>query len=108
MFCRSGAAFILWFLGYPDQALKRSHEALALAQELSHPFSLAIALCFAADLHQLRREGQLTQERAEAAIALCREQEFPYWLAVATYSPDKTSISCQMAQPSDSRVSTLT
>ena len=28
-------------LGYPDQALKRSHEALTLAQELSHPFSLA-------------------------------------------------------------------
>ena len=24
-------------LGYPDQALKRSHEALTLAQELSHP-----------------------------------------------------------------------
>ena len=37
----------LWFLGYPDQALKRSHEALALAQELSHPYSLAYALIFA-------------------------------------------------------------
>ena len=33
---------ILWSLGYPDQALKRSHEALTLAQELSHPFSLAM------------------------------------------------------------------
>ena len=38
----------LWYLGYPDQALKRSHEALTLAQELSHPFSLAFALSFAA------------------------------------------------------------
>ena len=35
------AAWVLWLLGYPDQALKRSHEALTLAQELSHPFSLA-------------------------------------------------------------------
>ena len=42
--CLSYAAWALWFLGYPDQALKRSHEALTLAQELSHPFSLAFAL----------------------------------------------------------------
>ena len=35
----SYAAWALWYLGYPDQALKRSHEALTLAQELSHPFS---------------------------------------------------------------------
>jgi hypothetical protein len=40
---------------------------LTLAQELSHPFSLAFALNYAATvLHQLRREVQLTQERAEA------------------------------------------
>ena len=41
--CLSYAAWTLWYLGYPDQALKRSHEALTLAQELSHPFSLAYA-----------------------------------------------------------------
>ena len=44
VFGLSYAALDLWFLGYPDQALKRSHEALTLAQELSHPFSLAMAL----------------------------------------------------------------
>ena len=41
-------------------------EALTLAQELSHPFSLAFAP-FAAWLHQFRREGQAAQEWAEAA-----------------------------------------
>ena len=66
----SPCGLALWVLGYPDQALKRSHEALTLAQELSHPFSLAYALD-AALVHQFRREGQATQERAEAAIALC-------------------------------------
>jgi predicted ATPase len=40
-------ALALWLLGYPDQALRRSHEALTLAQELSHPFSLAFALAHA-------------------------------------------------------------
>jgi adenylate cyclase len=40
----SFTARALWFLGYPDQALKRDNEALALAQEVSHPHSLAYVL----------------------------------------------------------------
>jgi predicted ATPase len=78
--CLSSAALVLWQLGYPEQALKRSHEALTLAQELSHPFSLGLALVMAGLLHQLRREGQATQERAEAAMTLSTEQGFAEWL----------------------------
>jgi class 3 adenylate cyclase/predicted ATPase len=80
----SYTALALWLLGYPDQALKRSHEALARAQELSHPFSLAWALSFAAWLHQVRRERQATQERAEPAMTLSTEHGFPFWLGWAT------------------------
>ncbi|MBI3303485.1 MAG: hypothetical protein HYZ72_15585 [Deltaproteobacteria bacterium] len=83
--CLPYAALVLWLLGYPDQALKRSREALTLAQELSHPYSLARALGLAAWFHQLRREWQLTQERAEAAIAVSSEQGFPYWLKWGTF-----------------------
>ena len=54
--CLSYAAWGLWSLGYPDQTLKRSYEALTLAKGLSHPFSLATALYSAAVLHQFRRE----------------------------------------------------
>jgi predicted ATPase len=75
---------VLWCLGYPDQALERSDAALALAQELSHPFSRAWALCFTARFHQFRRERQVTQERVEAAITLSTEQEFPLWVALGT------------------------
>jgi class 3 adenylate cyclase/predicted ATPase len=82
--CLSYAAWVLWYLGYPDQALKRSHEAVALAEELSRPYSLAYALGFAAMLHLLRREGQLARERAEAVMTLSTEQGFPYWLAWGT------------------------
>jgi predicted ATPase len=77
--CLSYAAWALWHLGYPDQALKRSHEAVILAQKLS-PLSLAFALYFITELHLCRREGQAAQERAEQLIALCSEQGFPYWL----------------------------
>ena len=82
--CRSWAALALWCLGYPDQALQQSHEALTLAQELAHPFSLAYAMCFAGMFCQLRREVQAAQERATAEIALCTEQGFALYLARGT------------------------
>jgi adenylate cyclase len=82
--CLSFVARALWHLGYPDQALKRIHHALTLAQELSHPFALAFALINGATLHQLCRTEQAAQERAEAAIALCTEHGFPQWLAWGT------------------------
>jgi predicted ATPase len=84
--CRSVAAVSLWELGYPDQALKSTQEALALAQELSRPFGLGFALYWAALFHQVRREGQLAQERAEAAMALAIEQEFSLILVLGTYA----------------------
>jgi len=83
--CRNVASASLWYLGYPDQALKRTQEAFTLAHELSHPFSLGHTLLFAAMLHLNRREGQLAQERAEAVIVLAREQEFLWWLAGGTF-----------------------
>jgi len=82
--CRAYAGMTLWCLGYPDQALRWSREALTLARELEQPFSLVYALFFAAMLHQFRREGPLTQERAEAARALAAEQGFTLWVAWGT------------------------
>ncbi|MBI3247938.1 MAG: AAA family ATPase [Deltaproteobacteria bacterium] len=82
--CLSYAAWTLWYLGYPEQALKRSQEAVALAQGLSHPFSLAYALVCAALFHLLRREGQLAREQAEVVMTLSTEQGFPFWLPQGT------------------------
>jgi TOMM system kinase/cyclase fusion protein len=82
--CLAFVPLPLWYLGYPDQALRRIHEALTLAQELSHPFSLVVALVFAAWLHQLRREGQAVQEWAAATIALAAEQGFALQVAQGT------------------------
>jgi predicted ATPase/class 3 adenylate cyclase len=82
--CRVHAARTLWCLGYPDQALTRVHEALALAHALSHPFSLAWAQCWAAMVSQLRRDVPAVHEQAEAAVALATEQGFPLWAAQGT------------------------
>src|SRR5262249_22801436 len=42
--CRSYGAWALWLLGYPDQALQSSHQALTWAQDVAHAHSLAVAL----------------------------------------------------------------
>ncbi|MBI3801478.1 MAG: AAA family ATPase [Deltaproteobacteria bacterium] len=82
--CLTYLAWVLWTLGYPEQAVKKEPEALTLAQELSHPFSLAWALNLAAKVHLWRREGSVVQERAEAMILLATEHGFPYWLTEGT------------------------
>jgi predicted ATPase len=79
--CHSYAAWTLWLLGYPDQGLTQSQEAVMLAQEIAHPYSLSFALRGATMFHQLRREERATQERAEATISLTTEQGFPHWMA---------------------------
>jgi len=79
--CHSLAAWTLWSLGYPDQGLARSREALLLAQQRAHPFSLGFALCWAAVVHQYRREVQAAQEHAAAAINLAMQQGFPFFRA---------------------------
>jgi predicted ATPase len=80
--CLSYAAVVLRYLGYLDQARKRIDEALTLAQELSHPFSLAFALNLAAAHSQFLRDRPAAQEQTEALLALAREQDFRHWLAI--------------------------
>jgi tetratricopeptide (TPR) repeat protein len=80
--CLRYLARILWLLGYLDQALRRIHEALTLAQTLAHPQSLAEALCHMAHIHRLRREVPQTLQWAEAAMAHATEQGFPVWLSI--------------------------
>src|SRR5207249_181617 len=82
--CRVYAALTLWFLGYPAHALARLHEALALAQALSHPFSLAFAQAWAAVVARLRRDVPAVHAHAEAAIALSTAQGVPQWAPLGT------------------------
>jgi hypothetical protein len=71
------ASWNLWFLGYLDQSLERSREAIALAQELNHAFSMAAVLAYVTVLHVFRREQTEAQRRAEEAIAFAKQHDFP-------------------------------
>jgi class 3 adenylate cyclase/tetratricopeptide (TPR) repeat protein len=79
--CLCGMAMSLWSLGYPEQALTRSHEALQTTQELGSLYNLAAALGWTAWLHIECGEGRVAQERADAEIALSSEHGFPGYMA---------------------------
>jgi predicted ATPase len=82
--CRSWMAYTLWTLGYPDQALERINEGLAIAQGRSHPFSLAFAEMFAGFVRKFRREARAAQETAERVLGISVERGFTHFLGAAT------------------------
>jgi predicted ATPase len=73
-------SWTLGMLGYPEQARQRSREALTLAQELSHPPSLAMAQIYAGLLCAFCRDWPAVQALAKANIRLSTEHGFPYLL----------------------------
>jgi predicted ATPase len=82
--CLVYIAQALWLRGHPAPALRQITTALTMARELQHPYSLAVALGWAAWLHQHRREWWLVQERAEAVVALATAHGFALWAAQGT------------------------
>ena len=83
VFCRCYFSHVLWHMGFPDLAARTSDQAIALATEKSHPFSLAIALNYAAMLQVFSQQSRLALARAEEAAAVCRKYDFRYYLAMA-------------------------
>ena len=77
-------ALVQWALGYPEKAVGQIETALTLARSLSHPFSLAYALCFAALVYQFRREWQTVQEYVQEAVSVASEYGFRHWQMMAT------------------------
>ena len=84
VFGRAYRAHIDWHLGFADAALRAAQDAIDLAHQLAHPFSMAVALAYAAMLHQFRREPTEVRARADAARSICAEHGFSYYHAWAT------------------------
>jgi class 3 adenylate cyclase/tetratricopeptide (TPR) repeat protein len=73
----------LWFLGFPDQALRVCADARRYADASHYPFSEAMARTISLRVHQLRGEVAVVAGQADAAVALCEEHEFVHYLAMA-------------------------
>jgi len=92
-------ACCLWSLGYPEQALIRSQEALALARELDHPFSLADVVCYAGCLlHAMRRDAQALLDSADELLWEAKEK-VPVWtIPGTTYRGEALAMLGQMQE----------
>jgi class 3 adenylate cyclase/predicted ATPase len=75
-------ALALWAQGYPDQSILYAQQAIELAEEISHPLSLAIALAMASFTRQHRGEISEVLSLAQRTIDLCSERGIPHYLAV--------------------------
>jgi class 3 adenylate cyclase len=75
---RYTAAQLDWLLGYPDRALLKVGEAQALGERISHPFSMEIAVSYAAMIHLNRGEPELAAARVAVAEALAAEQRVSF------------------------------
>ncbi len=68
-------------LGRIGDALRAADDAIAQAQALQHPFSLALAHVFASAVAQACRQPERVRVHAEAAGAIARDQNFQLLLA---------------------------
>ena len=82
--CLAWAAMALWCLGFPAQAVQRGQEALALAQELAHPLSLAMAQYWVTLVYYRRREAPVVQALSESLLTLATAQGFPLYRQIGT------------------------
>jgi predicted ATPase len=92
------AALTQWLLGYPDQAVDRDEQARARAEELSHPYSLGIALYFSSILHMFRREGEGALKFADENVRLATDHGFQQLLPSAICFRGGGLVECGQAE----------
>jgi DNA-binding SARP family transcriptional activator/predicted ATPase len=83
VFRRAYLSHLLCLFGHPQQAEAKSNESIALAREVAHPFTLGIALDYAAMLSVYQGDGARALTRANEASEICARYGFVYYLGVA-------------------------
>ncbi|HJU19277.1 MAG TPA: AAA family ATPase [Stellaceae bacterium] len=78
-------SFVLFCLGYPEQALAQSNTAIAEAQRLAHPPSLAVTLGWHTNL-LLFGDDTTLEKWTNQLITVATEQGFPHYHALGTTS----------------------
>jgi class 3 adenylate cyclase/predicted ATPase len=77
-------AWTCWILGEVDQVEPLALEALAMARELEHPFTLVFALTSLSWIYSTTRDAQRTLQLTDEAVAVSTKHSFELGLAWAT------------------------
>lgn len=81
--CRTMRAITMSVVGRVDQARAVMEDAIALAQEIEHAFTLAMVFSFAGSVAMFERDAQLVHERADASEEICARHGFAHFAAMA-------------------------
>jgi predicted ATPase len=76
---RGFLAFVLFCLGYPNQALAQCDQEIAEAQRLAHQPTLAASLALGVGVLSLVGDNAALDERVGELITMTTEQGFPLW-----------------------------
>lgn len=79
VFAHGWYSHTLWLLGEDASALRHATQAIALARERGHMYSLTLAYAYAALLHQMRRDEAGLTECTNAVADLCARHGFAYY-----------------------------
>ena len=71
--------WVLWSLGYPDQASETIHRVQVMAQNTANPADLTCSMAFTAMFHCNRREFESTRKMSEELIAYATEFGLPFY-----------------------------
>ena len=81
--CYSYLSLTHWAQGESRKAREACARAISHAERIAHPFSMTLALIFAALLARERGQDGIAREHAQAAEALSAENGFAFWHAAA-------------------------
>jgi predicted ATPase len=104
IFRRAYLSHLLCLFGYPQEAEAKSNESVALARQFAHPFTLGIALNYAAMLSVYQREGDVALARANEASEICGKYGFIYYLAMANILAGWATCRCGDTTPGLARL----
>ena len=69
----------MWIAGRTDEARQANDLAVSLARKVNHPFTLALALCFAQWTYQFCGNSGRVKELAGEALSLSDRYGFKFW-----------------------------
>jgi predicted ATPase len=79
--CGTGAN-AAWLTGHADEALRLASQAIAISEDIEHPFSLFQALMWATLAAYGTRNFMLARQRADALQQMCDRHSFPQWRGI--------------------------
>ena len=85
-------AWTLWMLGYSSEANTVMTKALALADQLKRPFSMAFALLYSVALDHFQRDYRSIAPKITALVEISREHGFASWMDSASLSLGRAQI----------------